>query len=90
MRHGENTLVDGNIFIGNNKPSTGGIRVINGKQTVTNNYGIGLTGYRFRGAFVIMNGVKHIALIGIHPRLIGYDLMLAITSIKVVGFHYGI
>ncbi|WP_047245483.1 chondroitinase-B domain-containing protein [Maribacter thermophilus] len=57
MRHGENTLVDGNIFIGNNKPSTGGIRVINGKQTVTNNYGVGLTGYRFRGAFVIMNGI---------------------------------
>lgn len=57
MRHGENTLVDGNIFIGNNKPSTGGIRVINGKQTVTNNYGIGLTGYRFRGALVIMNGI---------------------------------
>ncbi|USD23960.1 polysaccharide lyase 6 family protein [Flagellimonas marinaquae] len=57
MRHGENTLVDGNIFIGNNKPSTGGIRVINGKQTVINNYGVGLTGYRFRGAFVIMNGI---------------------------------
>ncbi|MCF6296904.1 MAG: polysaccharide lyase 6 family protein [Flavobacteriaceae bacterium] len=57
MRHGNETLVDGNVFIGNNKPSTGGIRVINGKQTVVNNYGIGLTGYRFRGAFVIMNGV---------------------------------
>ncbi|MDM9630892.1 chondroitinase-B domain-containing protein [Robiginitalea aurantiaca] len=57
MRHGEETLVDGNVFIGNNKPSTGGIRVINGKQTVINNYGIGLTGYRFRGAFVIMNGI---------------------------------
>ena len=57
MRHGEETLVDGNVFIGNGKPSTGGIRVINGKQTVTNNYGIGLTGYRFRGAFVIMNGI---------------------------------
>ncbi|MGB5821939.1 MAG: chondroitinase-B domain-containing protein [Saonia sp.] len=57
MRHGNETLVDGNVFIGNNKPSTGGIRVINGQQTVTNNYGIGLTGYRFRGAFVIMNGI---------------------------------
>lgn len=57
MRHGRETLVDGNIFIGNGKPSTGGIRVINGKQTVINNYGIGLTGYRFRGAFVIMNGI---------------------------------
>lgn len=57
MRHGNRTLVDGNVFIGNGKPSTGGIRVINGQQTVTNNYAIGLTGYRFRGAFVMMNGI---------------------------------
>ncbi|MFA5300253.1 MAG: chondroitinase-B domain-containing protein [Lutibacter sp.] len=59
MRHGNETLVDGNVFIGNNKPSTGGVRVINEKQTVINNYHIGLTGYRFRGAFVMMNGVPN-------------------------------
>ncbi|MEO9892817.1 polysaccharide lyase 6 family protein [Aurantibacter sp.] len=59
MRHGNETLVDGNMFIGNGKPSTGGVRVINEKQTVTNNYHIGLTGYRFRGAFVMMNGVPN-------------------------------
>ncbi|MBS9462237.1 DUF4957 domain-containing protein [Flagellimonas sp. 389] len=59
MRHGNETLVEGNVFIGNNKPSTGGIRVINGQQTVRNNYGIGLKGYRFRGAFVVMNGVPN-------------------------------
>ena len=59
MRHGNETLVDKNIFIGNNKRNTGGIRVINGQQTVTNNYGYGLTGYRFRGALVVMNGVPN-------------------------------
>lgn len=59
MRHGNETLVDGNVFIGNNKPSTGGVRVINESQTVINNYHIGLTGYRFRGAFVMMNGVPN-------------------------------
>ncbi len=59
MRHGNETLVDGNVFIGNNKPSTGGIRVINETQTVINNYHVGLTGYRFRGAFVMMNGVPN-------------------------------
>lgn len=59
MRHGNETLVEGNVFIGNNKPSTGGVRVINGQQTVRNNYGIGLKGYRFRGAFVVMNGVPN-------------------------------
>ncbi|KJD37197.1 alginate lyase [Tamlana sedimentorum] len=59
MRHGNETLVDGNVFIGNGKPSTGGVRLINESQTVINNYHIGLTGYRFRGAFVMMNGVPN-------------------------------
>ena len=59
MRHGNETLVDSNVFIGNGKPSTGGVRVINETQTVINNYHYGLTGYRFRGAFVMMNGVPN-------------------------------
>ncbi|SHJ07346.1 chondroitinase-B domain-containing protein [Aquimarina spongiae] len=59
MRHGNETMVKNNVFIGNGIPSTGGIRVINGKQTVENNYGIGLTGYRFGGALVVMNGVPN-------------------------------
>ncbi|MDB2606595.1 DUF4957 domain-containing protein [Zobellia sp.] len=59
MRHGNETLVDGNVFIGNGKPSTGGVRVINESQTVINNYHIGLKGYRFRSAFVMMNGVPN-------------------------------
>ncbi|MGB5383188.1 MAG: chondroitinase-B domain-containing protein [Lutimonas sp.] len=57
LRHGNETLVDGNVFMGNGKPSTGGVRIINETQTVVNNYHIGLTGYRFRGALVLMNGV---------------------------------
>jgi len=59
MRHGNETVVDGNVFLGNGKPNTGGVRVINGQQTVINNYSFGLTGYRFRGAFVMMNGVPN-------------------------------
>ena len=59
MRHGNETTVDGNYFLGNFKENTGGIRVINEKQTVINNYCYGLTGYRFRGALVVMNGVPN-------------------------------
>lgn len=59
MRHGNETLVESNYFFGNHKPNTGGIRIINEKQTVINNYCEGLTGYRFRGALVIMNGVPN-------------------------------
>lgn len=59
MRHGSQTLVQGNVFLGNGVPSTGGIRIINGQQTVIDNYCEGLTGDRFKGAFVIMNGVPN-------------------------------
>ena len=59
MRHGNETLVENNYFFGNRKPNTGGIRVINETQTVRNNYLYGITGYRFRGALVIMNGVPN-------------------------------
>ncbi|CAA0081625.1 Chondroitinase-B [Zhongshania aliphaticivorans] len=59
MRHGHHTLVEGNYIIGNRKPNTGGIRIINEYQTVKNNYLSGLTGHRFRGALVIMNGVPN-------------------------------
>lgn len=59
MRHGNETLVKNNTFLGNGKPNTGGIRIINETQTVKNNYCEGLTGTRFRAALVIMNGVPN-------------------------------
>ncbi len=59
MRHGHHTLVENNYFLGNQKPNTGGIRIINEYQTVRKNYMAGLTGHRFRGALVIMNGVPN-------------------------------
>jgi len=59
MRHGNETLVESNYFFGNGKANTGGIRIINESQKVINNYCEGLTGYRFRGALVIMNGVPN-------------------------------
>ena len=59
MRHGNNTLVEGNIFFGNDADHTGGIRVINAGQIVQNNYMEGLKGTRFGGALVVMNGVPN-------------------------------
>jgi poly(beta-D-mannuronate) lyase len=59
MRHGHYTTVENNYFLGNRLPNTGGIRIINENQTVRNNYLFGLTGHRFRGALVIMNGVPN-------------------------------
>ena len=57
LRHGSDNLVEGNVFFGNGVDHTGGIQVINKRQTVRNNYLEGLTGTNFGSAFVIMNGV---------------------------------
>lgn len=56
-RHGNDNISEGNFFFGNGKQHTGGIRIINKRNKAINNYFYGLTGYRFRGALVIMNGV---------------------------------
>lgn len=59
MRHGNNNVVENNVFFGNGVEHTGGIRVINAGQTIRNNYMEGLKGTRFGGALVVMNGVPN-------------------------------
>lgn len=59
LRHGHDNVVENNIFLGNGVEHTGGIRVINRRQTVRNNYIEGVKGYRFGGALVVMNGVPN-------------------------------
>lgn len=59
LRHGHRNEVSGNCFIGNKKPFTGGVRVINEGQRIFNNYFYGLRGKDFRGPLVIMNGVPN-------------------------------
>ncbi len=57
LRHGNGNFVENNVFFGNGVDHTGGIRVINKGQTIRNNYMEGISGYRFGGALVVMNGV---------------------------------
>jgi poly(beta-D-mannuronate) lyase len=59
FRHGHDNLATGNSFFGNGKEYTGGIRIINERNKAINNYLYGLTGYRLRGALVVMNGVPN-------------------------------
>ncbi len=59
LRHGNGNVVENNVFLGNGVDHTGGIRVINADQVVRNNYLHGLTGHRFGGALVVMNGVPN-------------------------------
>jgi len=59
LRHGDGNLVEDNVFIGNGVVNTGGIRVINRRNTIRNNYMEGLTGSNFGSALTIMYGVPN-------------------------------
>ncbi|WP_184715534.1 polysaccharide lyase 6 family protein [Caulobacter sp.] len=59
LRHGDDNLVENNVFIGNGKANTGGVRVINRRNTVRNNYMEGLAGSNFGSALTIMYGVPN-------------------------------
>lgn len=59
LRHGDDNLVERNVFLGHGKDYTGGIRVINKNQTVRDNYMEGLRGTGFSSALTVMNGVPN-------------------------------
>ncbi len=70
LRHGSGNLVERNVFIGNNRPHTGGIRVINPRQTVRDNYLEGLSGTGFASAITVMNGVPN-SVINRYHQVVG-------------------
>ncbi|WP_298196561.1 polysaccharide lyase 6 family protein [Novosphingobium sp.] len=59
LRHGDGNVVERNVFLGGGKAHTGGIRVINRRQTVRENYLEGLRGTGFASALAVMNGVPN-------------------------------
>ena len=63
LRHGNDTLVEGNFFLGQNKNSSGAIRVIGERQTIVNNY-IANVDDRAGGAISLSAGVPNSPLSG--------------------------
>lgn len=59
LRHGNRNLVEGNTFIGNGKPHTGGVRVVNEGHIIKNNTFYALRGDRFFAALALMNAVPN-------------------------------
>ncbi|VVT21110.1 polysaccharide lyase 6 family protein [Erythrobacter sp. EC-HK427] len=59
LRHGDGNVVERNVFLGNGVDHTGGIRVINRRQIVRENYMEGLRGDGFASALTVMNGVPN-------------------------------
>jgi hypothetical protein len=61
LRHGNDTRVEGNFFLGNGVNNSGAIRVIGERQTIVNNYIAGVDD-RAGGAISISAGVPNSAL----------------------------
>jgi poly(beta-D-mannuronate) lyase len=59
LRHGNNSMVEGNFFFGNNVPNTGGVRIIGENHKVFNNYFVDLEGDDVYSALAFMNGVPN-------------------------------
>jgi poly(beta-D-mannuronate) lyase len=59
LRHGNDNIVENNIFLGNDKEGTGGVRIINRGQWVVNNLFYKCRGIDFRSPMSIMNGVPN-------------------------------
>jgi len=59
LRHGNYNTVENNIFLGNGKEGTGGVRIINKGQWVVNNFFYKCRGVDFRSPLSIMNGIPN-------------------------------
>ncbi len=59
LRHGNYNTVESNVFLGNNKEGTGGVRIINKGNWVVNNFFYKCRGEGFRSPLSIMNGIPN-------------------------------
>lgn len=57
LRHGNNSLVEGNFFIGNNREGTAGVRVIGDHQIIRNNYFENTKGSNYQATICLIQGV---------------------------------
>ncbi|MCB8999313.1 MAG: discoidin domain-containing protein [Bacteroidales bacterium] len=56
LRHGNRSRIDGNFFLGEGAPGTGGIRIYGDDHIVVNNYFEGLTGNKWDAPITLTNG----------------------------------
>lgn len=67
LRHGHRCTVTGNFFFGQNKPETGGVRIIGEDHKVYNNYFADLAGDGTRSALTFMFALTNSPLNGYFP-----------------------
>jgi len=59
LRHAHRCVVEKNVFIGNDKKMTGGVRIIGEDHIIKNNYLENLKGEDYRSAFTFMKGIPN-------------------------------
>ncbi|MEI9955574.1 MAG: chondroitinase-B domain-containing protein [Ferruginibacter sp.] len=59
LRHGHYNVVENNFFLGNDKPGTGGVRVINRGQWIVIILFVNAVAFGFRSPLSLMNGVPN-------------------------------
>ena len=59
LRHGNDCLVEGNFFLGEDVSGTGGVRIIGEDHRVINNYFEGLRGTGYRAPLSMVQGVEN-------------------------------
>ena len=64
LRHGNNCLVEGNYFYGNNVEESGGVRIIGENHIVRGNHFEKLTGVGYKAALSLVRGQENAALSG--------------------------
>ncbi len=64
LRHGNNCIVEGNYFLGNNVEESGGVRVIGKGHTVKGNHFESLSGIGYKAALSLVRGEENASLSG--------------------------
>ena len=88
LRHGNGALVEGNFFLGNRLPNTGGIRVIGEDHVVVNNYLENLRGTGFSSALSLVNGVPNSPLnryFQVKRAVVAFNTVVESQSPLVIG-----
>ena len=92
LRHGNDCIVEGNVFLGEGISRTGGIRVIGERHTVINNYIEGTTG-RDGAAITVYAGVESSPLneyFAAHDAFIGNNTIVDVTGAHIeIGAGFG-
>ncbi len=83
LRHGNDTLVEGNFFLGEDRNNSGAIRVIGERQTIVNNY-IANVDDRAGGAISLSAGVANSPLSGyyqVKDAVIAHNTLVNTTGV---------